>query len=101
MKEPLCFSVLSLNLPFYCFLVSGTFLCTLKFIVKDCDPVTGEPDTDQGFDDEYVVSRILQDILVYPRILLYTCLCTHRILLGMYMRGNTLCQFFAVSWFNF
>ena len=38
-------------------LVTGTFLNTLKFIVKDCDPNTGEPDEDQGFKDEYVVSR--------------------------------------------
>ena len=50
--------------------MSGTFLCTLKFIVKDCDPVTGEPDTDQGYDDEYVVSRILQDMLGYSCIFL-------------------------------
>jgi len=35
--------------------VSSTFSCTLKFIVKDCDPNTGEPD-DEGYEDEYVVS---------------------------------------------
>jgi len=34
--------------------VTGTFSCTLKFIVKDCDPNTGEAD-DEGYDDEYVV----------------------------------------------
>ena len=38
------------------YLVTGTFLNTLKFNVKDCDPTTGEPDSDQGFADEYVVS---------------------------------------------
>ena len=42
----------------YCLLtlfsVTGTFSCTLKFIVKDCDPNTGEAD-DEGYDDEYVV----------------------------------------------
>ena len=37
-------------------LVTGTFLNTLKFTVKDCDPATGEPDEDVGYDDEYVVS---------------------------------------------
>ena len=37
--------------------VTGTFLNTLKFTVKDCDPNTGEPDDDVGFDDEYVVSE--------------------------------------------
>ena len=44
--------------------VTGTFLNTLKFNVKDCDPTTGEPDDDEGpgYEDEYVVS-------------VYTCLC--------------------------
>ena len=37
-------------------LVGGTFSCTLKFIVKDCDPNTGEAD-DEGYEDEYVVSE--------------------------------------------
>ena len=36
-------------------LVNGTFLNTLKFQVKDCDPSTGEPDSDVGYADEYVV----------------------------------------------
>jgi len=36
--------------------VTASFSCTLKFIVKDCDPATGEPDDDEGYDDEYVVS---------------------------------------------
>lgn len=36
--------------------VTGTFLNTLKFQVKDCDPTTGEPDSDVGYADEYVVS---------------------------------------------
>ncbi|XP_003384949.1 PREDICTED: coatomer subunit gamma-2-like [Amphimedon queenslandica] len=43
-------------------IVSGTFLNTLKFIVKDCDPNTGEPDDDQGYDDEYVLENV--DILL-------------------------------------
>ena len=40
--------------------MTGTFACTLKFLVKDCDPQTGEPD-DEGYDDEYVVSSIVLD----------------------------------------
>ena len=36
-------------------IVTGTFLNTLKFLVKDCDPATGEPDDEVGYDDEYVV----------------------------------------------
>ena len=39
--------------------VTGTFLNTLKFVVKDCDPNTGEPDDDVGYEDEYVVSTML------------------------------------------
>jgi coatomer protein complex subunit gamma len=31
---------------------------TLKFIVKDCDPTTGEPDTDEGYPDEYVLEDV-------------------------------------------
>merc|ERR1719499_1266388 len=26
---------------------------TMKFIVKDCDPATGEPDSDEGYEDDY------------------------------------------------
>ena len=42
-------------LHFFLFLVTCTFTNTLKFVVKDCDPSTGEPD-DEGYEDEYVVS---------------------------------------------
>jgi coatomer protein complex subunit gamma len=35
---------------------TATFSCNLKFIVKDCDPATGEPDA-EGYEDEYQVSR--------------------------------------------
>ena len=41
---------------FFLFLVTCTFTNTLKFVVKDCDPSTGEPD-DEGYEDEYVVSN--------------------------------------------
>ncbi|XP_059169133.1 coatomer subunit gamma-2-like [Physella acuta] len=37
--------------------VTGTFSCTLKFLVKDCDPQTGEPD-EEGYDDEYVLEDV-------------------------------------------
>merc|ERR1712058_173228 len=30
----------------------------LKFTVKDCDPATGEPDSDEGYDDEYQLEDI-------------------------------------------
>ncbi|XP_074645565.1 coatomer subunit gamma-2-like isoform X2 [Tubulanus polymorphus] len=38
-------------------LVTGTFTCTMKFVVKDCDPNTGEPD-DEGYEDEYVLEDV-------------------------------------------
>lgn len=38
-------------------LLTGSFVNTLKFIVKDCDVNTGEAD-EEGYEDEYVVSLI-------------------------------------------
>ena len=43
--------------------MAGTFLNTLKFTVKDCDPNTGEPDVDVGYSDEYVVSNYNTELL--------------------------------------
>nr|XP_033814492.1 coatomer subunit gamma-2 isoform X2 [Geotrypetes seraphini] len=37
--------------------VSCTFNCTMKFVVRDCDPSTGLPD-DDGYDDEYVLEDL-------------------------------------------
>merc|ERR1712037_310123 len=31
----------------------ASLAANLKFTVKDCDPATGEPDSDEGYDDEY------------------------------------------------
>nr|CAD7411236.1 unnamed protein product [Timema cristinae] len=36
----------------------ATFSAMLNFVVKDCDPSTGLPDSDDGYDDEYIVSNI-------------------------------------------
>ncbi|XP_059621090.1 coatomer subunit gamma isoform X2 [Phlebotomus argentipes] len=36
----------------------ATFCATLKFIVKDCDPATGQPDSDEGYDDEYILEDL-------------------------------------------
>lgn len=27
----------------------------MKFVVKDCDPTTGLPDSEEGYDDEYML----------------------------------------------
>ncbi|KAJ3340229.1 Coatomer subunit gamma-2 [Entophlyctis luteolus] len=35
----------------------ATFGNTLKFVVKDCDPATGEPD-EEGYDDEYLLEDL-------------------------------------------
>ncbi|KAJ2499521.1 coatomer subunit gamma [Coemansia sp. RSA 1972] len=38
---------------------SAAFACTLKFIVKECDPATGEPEEgDEGFEDEYSLEAV-------------------------------------------
>ncbi|EDV25841.1 uncharacterized protein TRIADDRAFT_55337 [Trichoplax adhaerens] len=42
-------------------LMTGSFVNTLKFVVKDCDVNTGEAD-EEGYEDEYV----LEDVEVYP-----------------------------------
>lgn len=45
--------------------VTGSFNATLKFQVKDVDPTTGEPESDEHYDDSYVVrllgSRVIFD----------------------------------------
>uniref|UniRef100_A0A8C5AW91 Coatomer subunit gamma n=1 Tax=Gadus morhua TaxID=8049 RepID=A0A8C5AW91_GADMO len=37
--------------------VSCTFSCTMRYLVRDCDPNTGDPD-DDGYDDEYVLEDL-------------------------------------------
>ncbi|KAI8130783.1 Coatomer subunit gamma [Lucilia cuprina] len=37
---------------------SPTFGATLRFVVKDCDPNTGEPDSEEGYDDEYMLEDL-------------------------------------------
>ena len=62
--------------------VTGTFLNTLKFLVKDCDPNTGEPDDEVGYDDEYVVSKgyiILCDVYFRVPVNRGKHLCTTKI----------------------
>ena len=44
---------------FFVLSVTCTFTNTLKFVVKDCDPSTGEPD-EEGYEDEYVVCVCLR-----------------------------------------
>lgn len=36
----------------------ATFGAVLKFVVKDCDPATGLPDIDEGYDDEYMLEDL-------------------------------------------
>ena len=43
----------------------GTVSATLKFVVKDCDPTTGEPDSDEGYPDEYVLEDLELTIADY------------------------------------
>lgn len=39
-------------------MVAGTLSNTLKYLVKDCDPNSGEPDDDEGYEDEYVLEDL-------------------------------------------
>lgn len=39
-------------------LFTATFGATLRFVVKDCDPNTGEPDSEEGYDDEYMLEDL-------------------------------------------
>ena len=36
----------------------ATIPATLKFTVKDCDPTTGEPDSEEGYSDDYQLEDI-------------------------------------------
>nr|CAD7596228.1 unnamed protein product [Timema genevievae] len=36
----------------------ATFSAMLNFVVKDCDPTTGLPDSDDGYDDEYILEDV-------------------------------------------
>ncbi len=38
--------------------MTATFTCILKFTVKDCDPNTLEPESDEGYADEYVLEDV-------------------------------------------
>jgi len=38
--------------------LSATFNATLKFVVKDVDPTTGEPESDEHYDDVYALETI-------------------------------------------
>ena len=42
--------------------VTGVLACTMKYTVKDCDPSTGEPDDEEGYADEFVVSIFYRGI---------------------------------------
>lgn len=35
----------------------ATIPTTLRFMARDCDPITGIPDADQGYHDEYMVKN--------------------------------------------
>ncbi|KAG8182805.1 hypothetical protein JTE90_003479 [Oedothorax gibbosus] len=55
-----------LSLPADPLQVTGTFGNTLKYLVKDCDPNSGEPDDDEGYEDEYVLEDL--DVLLSDHI---------------------------------
>ncbi|XP_057372762.1 coatomer subunit gamma-2-like [Daphnia carinata] len=48
----------ALSLPESVLSSTGTCSATLKFTVKDCDPTTGQPDSDDGYEDDYVLEDV-------------------------------------------
>jgi hypothetical protein len=38
-------------------MLTGKCSAIMKFTVKDSDPTTGLPDSDDGYEDDYVVSK--------------------------------------------
>jgi coatomer protein complex subunit gamma len=38
--------------------VAGSVGTTLRFVVKDCDPTTGLPDSEEGYQDDYIVEDV-------------------------------------------
>jgi len=47
-----------LNIPEDMMATTGTFSASLRFKVRDCDPATGEPDTDEGYEDDYTLEDV-------------------------------------------
>jgi len=72
--------------PLYCLLTlpddpaqaQATFSASLRFTVRDCDPTTGEPETEEGYADDYT----LEDVEI--------AVCDH---VAPSQRGN-----FAAAW---
>lgn len=54
----------------------ATIPTTLRFVARDCDPATGVPDADQGYNDEYMVHSFSLSIITIntakPRAFLLT-----------------------------
>lgn len=46
----------------------ATMPTTLRFMARDCDPATGVPDADQGYNDEYMVHIFLMFSQFYALI---------------------------------
>lgn len=49
---------ISLQIPENPSLTVTNFGATLRFIVKDCDPVSGIPNTDDGYEDDYMLEDV-------------------------------------------
>jgi hypothetical protein len=66
----------------------ATIPATLKFTVKDCDPTTGEPDSEEGYSDDYqledidlAVSDYVQRVMkvftkiFFTQLFFFSCVC--------------------------
>ena len=61
----------------------GTISPTLKFVVKDCDPETGEPDSDEGYDDEYVLEDMEISMSDFVQRAMKACILVSRIFISI------------------
>ena len=74
--------------------VATCLSCTMKFVVRDCDPNTGEAD-DVGYEDEYAVCSKNYLKKIYLLVFLEQCfpMCAQNILFS-----DLLCTAFESFW---
>lgn len=54
--------------------ILGSFSNTLKFVVKDCDPSTGEYE-EEGYEDEYMVNTWVDYVIIFYFIFILNLIC--------------------------
>lgn len=52
--------------------VTGNFAATLRFNVRDVDPTTGEAESDDTYEDSYVVSVPSTNMFLYSPMVMFS-----------------------------